>query len=426
MTSWLQEGWIYQIFCGRWEREDEGTSFWEGLINTDWERVTNLGARTIYLLGVWDNQGPVLVKEEEGVNLENWENRVPSMMAISNHKQNNPELGSEEQLRQLIVSLHEKGLKVIADFVPNHTSTAHPWLESNPEYYKKINEDFVYEFSGDVVKLDYDNAQLRAEMTNVLMRISGLGFDGVRCDMAHLVPEDYWQEAITAVKSAKEGFGFIAEAYDASPFDQSRTFALLGAGFDAVYDQFFYKNTINVVGGNHPSAEIAAHLNYVNEQLRGGKVVQYAGNHDDPPLGNREKNEEKSALIDKYRQALTALVLFGGGVGMFTNGFLRGTSTRLAHHYAEKLPREQNELLAGVSENLLHVFELYCRQRNTLFNWVAQRNVLIGKSNQTNLAVVINLGAEDASLKNILGNTSTDDDVERVDKIISPGQVMSC
>ncbi len=78
-------------------------------------------------------------------------------------------------------------------------------VSTHPEYYV-ANDSFVKEFSGDVYKLNYKNKSLREEMIEVLKTIQGWGVDGVRCDMAHLVPLDFWEHAISTIKSTNNEF----------------------------------------------------------------------------------------------------------------------------------------------------------------------------------------------------------------------------
>ena len=112
--------------------------------------------------------------------LSNKDNRYPSPFSISNHSSTNSDLGTINEFKNLVKSLQKKGFKVVVDFVPNHTSTVHPWVSTHPEYYV-ANDSFVKEFSGDVYKLNYKNPSLRENMIKVLKTIQGWGVDGVRC-----------------------------------------------------------------------------------------------------------------------------------------------------------------------------------------------------------------------------------------------------
>ena len=180
--------------------------------------------------------------------------------------------GGAKGLSALRKKLAGKGLGLILDFVPNHVAPDHPWTKSNPEYFiSGTKEDLAgqpenYYTSGnnifakardpfyppwpDVLQLNIFNESLRQAMVDTLIRIAGK-CDGIRCDMAMLVmneiflktwegktgpvPEqDFWLEAIPAVKEKYPDFIFIAESYWES--EQ----ALIAQGFDYCYDKRYY------------------------------------------------------------------------------------------------------------------------------------------------------------------------------------------
>ncbi len=418
---WLSDGWIYQVFCGRWEGLDEDKSFWENLNELDWDKLISLGMKTVYLLGVWENEGPIIVDEEEGQNLEGKNGRVPSMMAISNHAKPSGIFGSVDELKMLISTLHAKGVRIIADFVPNHTSTAHPWIQTHPEYYLKERNEFIYEFSGDVVKLDYGNNDLRSEMSNVVEKIYELGFDGVRCDMAHLIPNDFWSKLIKNMKSINDDFVFLAECYGDTPFDQKNINTLIESGFDGTYDHVFYGNLARVVIDGHSSWEIANHLNYLKTETDREKIrVHYAGNHDDPPLNNRHHDESLGEKVNKYRQALVCLVLLGGGVGLFANGFLRGMNRRLNHHSIDMLSKDSNELLSEIGNDLKEKIQLCNLVRGKINSWEVDQELLIGKDENDITKVIINLTPNQCQIPSFLTFASH---IRNEEDSIVPGQV---
>jgi glycosidase len=211
---------VYQLFCGRMPGanvlEHPGDVLTRMSGDFDWRAVVREGFDTVYLLGLWNTIGPVIVGEEQGVDIREFENRRPSPFAITDHTRPHPDLGNEEQLTQLVAEIKSYGLAVWADFVPNHTGLEHPWIKDQPGYYKSLDEKA---FSGDVVELDYQNPQVGEAMTAVLKRLFDYGLDGLRCDMAHLVPVEFWQEAIAAVRQEFPQAVMTAEAYSDSVFD---------------------------------------------------------------------------------------------------------------------------------------------------------------------------------------------------------------
>ena len=159
-------------------------------------------------------------------------------------------LGGEKGLSVFREKLAKRGIKLMLDFVPNHTALDHPWVKTNPEYYVQRNEAdlsasphnytrvetntgrriLAYgrdpNFPGwpDTMQLNYGNATLQAVRISELTAIAGK-CDGVRCDMAMLLlpeifhrtwgisPEPFWPKATAAVHAKYPDFTFMAEVY---------------------------------------------------------------------------------------------------------------------------------------------------------------------------------------------------------------------
>lgn len=131
----------------------------------------------------------------------------PSPYCIQDFKDVGVEYGSREEFKALVDSIHSAGMDVWMDWIANHTSCDHPWLESHPEYYeRKANGDFIHPFDGawgDVYQLDYSNMDLRREMIESMQYwVTEFDIDGYRCDYADGLPLDFWKEVTSTVKKA--------------------------------------------------------------------------------------------------------------------------------------------------------------------------------------------------------------------------------
>lgn len=346
-NNWLQSSIIYQVFVGRWQNAnliDHPGKVFTSLEHLDFSNLLDNGINCIYLLGVFDNTGPIIVDQEENVDLSKSNQRLPSVFAISDHQNTNPILGNISELKRLINHLQESGFRVILDFVPNHTSTVHPWTISHPDYYHKNGDQFVAEFSGDVYKLNYGNQELFAKMFEVLKFLASLGVDGVRVDMAHLVPKSFWDFAIRNIKINYPDLIFLAEAYPDSPFDLTPLHTLLESGFDAVYNGHLYHNLKSVLNGDQLD-NLVSHINHTNEAFRASTLLNYISNHDD--------SQPESA--NQYIEALISLILFLPGIPFIYNGSLLGHSKRLAHHCYDQLSQEMLEI--NGLPNLSNIFK---------------------------------------------------------------------
>lgn len=326
--NWIYSSTIYQVFTGRWQSAnltDHQGHVFSRLAQSNFSLLNDLGINCIYLLGVFDNRGPIVVQNEMGIDLDK-SKRLPSPFAITDHKTPNPLLGSLTELKQLISTFNSRGQKIILDFVPNHTGTTHPWVTTHPEYYQNSNQGFTTEFNQDVYKLNYQNPDLVDEMIAILLTIAGWGVDGVRCDMAHLIPLSFWVKAISTVRSKYKKFVFIGEIYPQSPFDLSLYQQFSEIGFDALYHGIFHQNLMTVLSNPSKTSDLISHLAFVKTQPYAYKLVNYLSNHDDPAINNLDLNQ------------LLPLIFLVPGIPFIYNGSLNGFFSRLSHHSFQTLP----------------------------------------------------------------------------------------
>ncbi len=155
-----------------------------------------------------------------------------SYYACSDYMAVNPEFGTLDDFAQLVKDAHALGLKVIIDIVANHTGWDHHWTREHPEYYRRNQDGKFFDPHGweDVIDLNYDNLELRQVMIGVMrFWIERCAVDGFRCDMAMLVPLDFWREARVALDPLKPLF-WLAECEEIAyheVFDATYTWKLL-------------------------------------------------------------------------------------------------------------------------------------------------------------------------------------------------------
>lgn len=151
-----------------------------------------------------------------------------SYYAVQDYLAVNPEFGDMDDLRDYVDRAHALGMKVIIDEVYNHTGRDHAWVNEHPEFYARNDKGEMfgpYDWT-DVYQLDYNNPELRRLMTdNLKFWVKEADIDGFRCDVAFLVPTDFWEQARTELEAIKPVF-MLAEA--AAP-------QLTVAAFDADY-----------------------------------------------------------------------------------------------------------------------------------------------------------------------------------------------
>ncbi len=145
-----------------------------------------------------------------------------SYYAVSDFTAVNPEFGSLQDFKKLVKTAHKNGIYVILDWVPNHTGWDHKWITKHPEYYThnaagEITDplnDATGKSMGwtDVADLNYDNQEMRQKMIAAMSYwVSEQNIDGFRCDMASMVPTDFWETAIPKLRTIKPIF-MLAES----------------------------------------------------------------------------------------------------------------------------------------------------------------------------------------------------------------------
>lgn len=148
---------------------------------------------------------------------ENRKGSLGSYYAVKDYKAVNPEFGTKEDLRSLIQLAHENEMKVIIDWVANHTAWDHIWTKDHKDWFT-LTEDGGFmppvEDWSDVIDLNYDNMDMRAAMLDALTYwVEEFNIDGYRCDVAEMVPMDFWDEVRSSLEEIKPVF-MLAEGED--------------------------------------------------------------------------------------------------------------------------------------------------------------------------------------------------------------------
>jgi alpha-amylase len=172
------------------------------------------------------------------ISVEGRKGTLGSYYACSDYRAVNPEFGTMEEFREIVEQAHGLGMKVIVDWVANHTGLDHRWTREHPAFYKRNAEGAFFDANGwdDVIDLDYSNPRLRLEMAGCMQHWLDLaGIDGFRCDMAMLTPLDFWRQAREAIDPLRQRL-WLAEL---DPLDHPDYMQV----FDAAYTWRWMKAT---------------------------------------------------------------------------------------------------------------------------------------------------------------------------------------
>ena len=228
-------------------------------------RLQKLGVDVVWLMPVY----PIGVKERKGT--------LGSYYAISDYEAVNPEFGALEDFDRFLAEAHRLGLRVILDWVANHTSPDARWIEERPaDWYVRDslgNTIVQYDWT-DIAKLDYGNADMRAAMAAAMrFWLEKHGIDGFRCDMAMLVPIAFWQEVRRQLGRVRPDLFLLAEAEEPYLFD---------GAFDACYTWELHHLMNDVARQDKRVTAIRDYL-YADRQRypRSAIRLMFTSNHDE-------------------------------------------------------------------------------------------------------------------------------------------------
>ncbi|MCD6309382.1 MAG: alpha-amylase [Candidatus Eremiobacteraeota bacterium] len=249
---------IYEVFVRAYG--PEGTF---GEVEVDLDRIKDLGINTIWLMPIH----PVGEKNRKG--------SLGSPYSIRDYFAIDPALGTASDLKGLIRAAHRRGIRVIMDAVCNHTSQDSVLIEEHPEYFKRdkkgnfttVNPDWK-----DVYDLDYSNPETREYMINMLEYwVREFNIDGYRCDVARLLPIDFWEEAISRVNKIKTGLLWLAEGDEAD----------LHPVFHLSYNGESYRILKDIMKGDKKPIDLAEELQcQINTFPSNFAKLRFIENHD--------------------------------------------------------------------------------------------------------------------------------------------------
>lgn len=201
-------------------------------------------------------------------------NGIGSPYCIRDFKAVNPRYGTMTDLKELVNTAHSSGMKVILDWVANHTAWDCSWITEHPDWYVKDAAGNIVSPSGwsDVAQLNFANADMRAAMKDaMLFWVEQLGIDGYRCDYADGVPHDFWSDVITALRAKNSGMIMLAETANPDYYAD---------GFDMIYDWNSSTTISSAFNGGKPADVVKEATEALAKVPDGKSILRYVFNHD--------------------------------------------------------------------------------------------------------------------------------------------------
>ena len=165
-------------------------------------RLAELGVDIVWLMPIYP------------IGVEGRKCTLGSYYAVKNYCDINPEFGTLEDFDNFLAEAHRLGLRVVIDWVANHTSPDAVWVNGKPaDWYERDaegNTTFTADWS-DTANLNYENKDVWKGMADAMRFWMERGIDGFRCDMACEVPLEFWQETIAGLRADYPGMYMLAE-----------------------------------------------------------------------------------------------------------------------------------------------------------------------------------------------------------------------
>ncbi|WP_353147666.1 alpha-amylase family glycosyl hydrolase [Flavobacterium sp.] len=342
-SSSLENAVIYEVNIRQYSPEGSFKAF-----TKDIPKLKQLGVKVIWMMPIF----PISQTKRKATGGDNskFASEMPakeqhkylgSYYAVSDFKKVNPEFGTLEEFRNLVKTAHENGMYVILDWVPNHTGWDHVWIKQHPEYYTQNEKgeiiDPINPETGktwgwtDVADLNYDNQNLRKEMTGDMKYwLQKEGVDGFRCDVAGNVPLDFWQQAIPELRKEKNIF-MLAEAWEPELLKDNL--------FDMAYAWDGHHTSNKIAQGKE---NVAAWDKYMIERNNKYEVndilMNFVDNHDE-----NSWNGTIQSRLGAAEEAMTALTYVMPGMPLIYSGNEYGLKHSLKFFEKDLIPKTKGK-----------------------------------------------------------------------------------
>jgi alpha-amylase len=300
-VDWRHTTNIYEVNLRQYTKEGTFAAF-----SKEIPRLKDMGVQVLWFMPIT----PIATVGRKG--------SLGSYYACSDYKAANPEYGSVADFKQLVDSAHAHNMKVIIDWVANHTGNDHVWMKTNADFYNRDSTGAIIHPMGwdDVSDLNFDNTKVQEAMIDAMQFwVKECNIDGFRCDMAHLVPLAFWRKARTAIDATKQCF-WLAECEEA-PYMEV---------FDALYSWEWMHKSEAYCKGKYKVEDLWNNLYKYNFEFDPNcSHTFFTSNHDENSWNGTDQ--------EKYGDALMAFNVFSctwNGIPMLYSGQELPNKKRLA------------------------------------------------------------------------------------------------
>ena len=233
------------------------------------------------------------------IGIEGRKGKLGSYYSIRDYTGVNEEFGSVKELREFIDAAHALGMKVILDWVANHTARDARWITERPANWYERDEAGVAKVPWDwtdTAKLNYANHDVwRGQIDAMRYWVEEFKVDGFRCDMAMLVPIEFWQEAAKELHRVKPYIFMLAEAEEDNLFDRA---------FNASYQWNIHHIMCDIAKGARRVWDMRNAIHAERAKYpKGAMRMSFTSNHDENSWSGSEQSRFGKAL-----EVMTAMI----------------------------------------------------------------------------------------------------------------------
>jgi hypothetical protein len=248
-------------------------------VEADLERIHSMGVDIVWFMPIH----PIGQLNKKG--------SLGCPYSISDYRGINPEYGTKADFARVIDKAHKLGMKVMIDVVYNHTAHDSVLVKEHPDFFHQDEHGHpvttVPDWS-DVIDLKHPNPALGDYLIDTLKGWARFGVDGFRCDVASLLPEEFWVLARAEVAKVKPGVIWLAESVHAAFVEFRRAVGLptlsdsqVYSGFDLTYAYDIWTVFMASVTGKLPVSRYLEALRFQNAIYPGNFIkMRYVENHD--------------------------------------------------------------------------------------------------------------------------------------------------
>jgi len=299
--DWSKKSNIYEVNIRQYTKEGTFKAFLPHI-----DRLHNMGVDILWIMPI----SPIGKLNRKGT--------LGSYYAISDYTSINPEFGTMDDFKEVVEKVHSLGMHIIIDWVANHTAWDHSWVHSNPEWYQKDADGVIkspFDWT-DALALNYENKDLWKAMTDSMkFWVEETDIDGFRCDVAMLVPVEFWNEARKELDKLKPIF-MLAEAEEVNHHEKA---------FDASYTWELFKIMQKVSKRENNVEQIFEEIEKEKQLFpKSAYRMLFTSNHDE-----NSWNGTEFELFGDAARTFSVLTFVMPGIPLIYNGQEAGLSHRL-------------------------------------------------------------------------------------------------